>query len=113
MKKPVTQIQDGPEQPAHVKKKLSKKVQFLERVADSKKSALAARAGVKKKSHKQKRRKPLPDLASLADILAEVSQQPSQQIQQQEDSKHQNKQRGRTEQISTSKARRIVTYAAA
>ena len=104
--------QDGPRPPAHVKKKLTKKVQFLERVADSKQSALAARAGVHKKPHKRKnkRRKALPDLSSLADVLAQVERQPTLPSQQQ-DSKQQSKQKGRTEQITTSKARRVVTYA--
>ena len=105
--------QDGPRPPAHVKKKLTKKVQFLERVADSKQSALAARAGVHKKPHKRtnKRRKALPDLSSLVDVLAQVEQQPTQPSQQQQDSKQHSKQKGRTEQITTSRARRVVTYA--
>lgn len=110
VKAPEVESQDGLKQPAHLKKKLTKKVQFLERVADSKKGALAARAGVKKKSHKQRRKKALPDLSSLADILAEVGQQPNQLSQQPQESKQHNKQKGRTEQITTSKARRVVTY---
>ena len=115
-----TTAKDGLKAPAHVEKKLTKKVQFLRKVADSKQSALAATAGVHKNPHKRKdkrkdkRKKALPDLSSLADILAEVGQQPSQQqqqqSQQQQESKQQNKQKGRTEQISSSKARRVVTY---
>lgn len=111
-----TTAKDGLKAPAHVEKKLTKKVQFLRKVADSKQSALAATAGVHKKSHKRKdkRKKALPDLSSLADILAEVGQQSSQQqqqqSQQQQASKQQNKRKGRTEQISSSKARRVVTY---
>ncbi|KAL0047671.1 hypothetical protein WJX82_008955 [Trebouxia sp. C0006] len=73
---------DGPEPPSHVKKRLTKKLHFLERVADSKRQALSATAGIRKKAHKSKRQG--------------ADGQP-------------NKQKGRTEQINGSKARRAVT----
>ena len=109
------QVQDGPEPPGHVKKRLTKKLHFLERVADSKHKALAATAGIRKKPHKSKSRqkKVLPDLHSLAELLADVEQKQQKQAAKQDhtDANHTNKQKGRTEQINGSKARRTVTYA--
>lgn len=106
--------QDGPEPPGHVKKRLTKKLHFLERVADSKRQALAANAGIRKKSHKSKdkQQKPLPDLHSLAELLAEVGQKQQQQAPNkgQLGAEQPNKQKGRTEQINGTKARRTVTY---
>ena len=106
---------DGPEPPGHVKKRLTKKLHFLDRVADSKHKALAATAGIKKKPHKSKSRqkKALPDLNSLAELLAEVDQKQQKQAakQEQHGAVQTNKQKGRTEQINGSKARRNVTYA--
>jgi len=105
---------DGPEPPSHVKKRLTKKLHFLERVADSKRQALSATAGIRKKAHKSKHKqqKPLPDLSSLADLLAEVGQKQQQQAPEagQGADGQPNKQKGRTEQINGSKARRAVTY---
>lgn len=105
--------QDGPEPPGHVKKRLTKKLHFLERVADSKRQALAANAGIRKKSHKSKdkQQKPLPDLHSLAELLAEVGQKQQQQAPNkgQLGAEQPNKQKGRTEQINGTKARRTVT----
>ena len=105
---------DGPEPPGHVKKRLTKKLHFLERVADSKRQALSATAGIRKKAHKSKHKqqKPLPDLSSLADLLAEVGQKQHQQAPEagQGADGQPNKQKGRTEQITGSKARRAVTY---
>ena len=105
---------DGPEPPSHVKKRLTKKLHFLERVADSKRQALSATAGIRKKAHKSKhkQRKPLPDLSSLADLLAEVGQNQQQQAPEagQGADGQPNKQKGRTQQINGSKARRAVTY---
>ena len=105
---------DGPEPPGHVKKRLTKKLHFLERVADSKRQALSATAGIRKKAHKSKHKqqKPLPDLSSLADLLAEVGQKQQQQAPEagQGADGQPNKQKGRTEQITGSKARRAVTY---
>lgn len=107
---------DGPEPPSHVKKRLTKKLHFLERVADSKRQALSATAGIRKKAHKSKHKqqKPLPDLSSLADLLAEVGQKQHQQAAEagQGADGQPNKQKGRTEQINGSKARRAVTYVA-
>ena len=107
--------QDGPEPPGHVKKRLTKKLQFLERVADSKHKALAATAGIKKKPHKSKYRqkKAFPDLNSLAELLADVDQKQQKHADKQEQhgAVQTNKQKGRTEQINGSKARRNVTYA--
>ncbi|DBA71638.1 TPA: hypothetical protein ACH3X2_001097 [Trebouxia sp. C0005] len=104
---------DGPEPPSHVKKRLTKKLHFLERVADSKRQALSATAGIRKKAHKSKHKqqKPLPDLSSLADLLAEVGQKQHQQAAEagQGADGQPNKQKGRTEQINGSKARRAVT----
>lgn len=104
---------DGPEPPGHVKKRLTKKLHFLERVADSKRQALSATAGIRKKAHKSKHKqqKPLPDLSSLADLLAEVGQKQQQQAPEagQGADRQPNKQKGRTEQINGSKARRAVT----
>ena len=109
------QVQDGPEPPGHVKKRLTKKLHFLERVADSKHKALAATAGIRKKPHKSKSRqkKALPDLHSLAELLADVEQKQQKQAAKQDhtDADNTNKQKGRTEQINGSKARRTVTYA--
>jgi len=106
--------QDGPEPPGHVKKRLTKKLHFLERVADSKHQALAATAGIRKKRHKSKgkQKKALPDLNSLAELLAEVDQKQSQQApkESQGGTDQPNKQKGRTEQINGTKARRAVTY---
>lgn len=106
--------QSGPAPPGHVKKRLTKKLHFLERVADSKRQALSATAGIRKKPHKSrgKQQKPLPDLSSLADLLAVVDQKPQQQAPSasQEAPEKPNKQKGRTEQINGSKARRAVTY---
>lgn len=108
-------VQDGPQPPGHVKKRLTKKLHFLERVADSKHKALAATAGIKKKPHKSKSRqkKPLPDLQSLAELLADVEQKQAKQAAKQDQfgAEQTNKQKGRTEQINGSKARRTVTYA--
>lgn len=105
---------DGPEPPSHVKKRLTKKLHFLERVADSKRQALSATAGIRKKAHKSKHKqqKPLPDLSSLAELLAEVGQKQQQQAPEagQGAGGQPNKQKGRTEQINGSKARRAVTY---
>ena len=88
---------------------------FLERVADSKRQALSATAGIRKKPHKSKNKQhqPLPDLSSLADLLAVVDQKQQQEAPSasQEASEKPNKQKGRTEQINGSKARRAVTYA--
>ncbi|KAL3131159.1 hypothetical protein ABBQ38_000464 [Trebouxia sp. C0009 RCD-2024] len=105
-----TQVQDGPQPPGHVKKRLTKKLHFLERVADSKHKALAATAGIRKKPHKSKSRqkKALPDLHSLAELLADVEQKQAAK-QDGNDAEHTNKQKGRTEQINGSKARRTVT----
>ena len=104
--------QDGPEPPSHVKKRLTKKLHFLERVADSKIKAVAATAGIRKKPHKSKRKqqKALPDLSSLAELLADVDQKQQQPTDKEQQSAEQNKQKGRTEQINGSKARRNVTY---
>jgi len=105
---------DGPEPPTHVKKRLTKKLHFLERVADSKRQALSATAGIRKKAHKSKHKqqKLLPDLSTLADLLAEVGQKQQQQATEagQGADGQPNKQKGRTEQINGSKARRAVTY---
>lgn len=106
-------VQDGPEPPSHVKKRLTKKLHFLERVADSKHKALAATAGITKKRHKQKSRhqRALPDLSTLAELLADVDEKQQQQAhnEQQQGSEKTNKQKGRTEQINGSRARRTVT----
>ena len=92
---------------------MTKKLHFLERVADSKQQALAARSGIRKKKHKPKAKqaKALPDLSSLAELLAEVDQKQQQQDpkQQQQPEQQSNAHKGRTEQITGSKARRIVT----
>ncbi|KAL0022269.1 hypothetical protein WJX77_012411 [Trebouxia sp. C0004] len=102
---------DGPEPPSHVKKRLTKKLHFLEKVADSKLQALSATAGIRKKAHKSKHKqqKPLLDLNSLADLLAEVDQKQQALEAGQGDDGQPNKQKGRTEQINGSKARRAVT----
>lgn len=109
------QAQQGPSPPGHVKKKVTKKLHFLERVADSKQQALAARSVIRKKKHKSKAKqaKALPDLSSLAELLAEVDHKQQQQQQdpkqQQQPEQQSNTHKGRTEQITGSKARRIVT----
>ena len=103
----------GPSPPGHVRKKVTKKLHFLEKVAESKQQALAARPGIQKKKHKSKskQQKALPDLSSLAELLAEVDQKQQQQVpkQQQQPEQPGNTHKGRTEQITGSKARRMVT----
>ena len=105
--------QDVAVPPGHVTKRLNKKLHFLERVADSKQKALAARAGIRKKARKSrgKQQKPLPDLSSLAELLSEVDQKQQQQVARQgtENGVQQpNPRKGRTEQINSAKARRVV-----
>lgn len=103
------QSQDGPKPPGHVQKRLTKKIHFLQSVAKSNQQASAARAGVRKKSRKPKQ-KALPDLSSLADLLADVDKQQQVQESRQKSAEQQlNPQKGRTEQIRGSKARRAVT----
>ena len=96
-----------------MKKKVTKRLHFLERVADSKQQALAAPSGIRKKTHKSKAKqaKALPDLSSLAELLAEVDhkQQQEDPKEQQQPEQQSNTHKGRTEQITGSKARRIVT----
>ena len=104
--------QDRPAPPGHVTKHLNKKLHFLERVADSKQKALAARAGIRKKARKSRgqQQKALPDLSSLAELLAEVDQKQQQTSRQRNEAGVQqpNPHKGRTEQINSAKARRVV-----
>nr|BBC28446.1 ribosome biogenesis protein SLX9, homolog of Volvox carteri MT0044 [Yamagishiella unicocca] len=61
---------DGPAPPLHIQKKLTRKVQFLDKVTTHASNLLATKSGgVSKKSA----RKVLPDLSTLGAILEEVS----------------------------------------
>ncbi|KXZ46853.1 hypothetical protein GPECTOR_40g587 [Gonium pectorale] len=63
---------DGPAPPLRIQKKLTRKVNFLEKVSKSATSALATKAGgIGKKTG---RKKALPDLSTLGAVLDEVSQ---------------------------------------
>eukprot|EP00877_Chromochloris_zofingiensis_P009667 jgi/Chrzof1/4954/Cz15g06060.t1 len=84
MQPEVPQQIDGPAPPQHMQRKISRKVNFLEKVAASKKAVQQHKAGVKKK----RKVKPLPDLKALAGSLDELLaqqqvQKPKQQQQQQ------------------------------
>jgi hypothetical protein len=57
----------GPTPPAHVQRKLARKVKFLDRVASSKVKALAAVKSLKKRT--QRKKKVLPSLDTLAESL--------------------------------------------
>jgi hypothetical protein len=76
---------DGPLPPAHVQRKIARKVNFLDKVANSKAKVLAAKASIKKKV--SKKNKPLPSLNNLAESLSDILKQPnpnaaSQSLQQ-------------------------------
>lgn len=60
----------GPAPPAHVQRKVSRKVQFLQKVAQTNLALRKDQGGVQKKSRKG--RKPLPDLSTLADTLNDI-----------------------------------------
>nr|ADI46820.1 MT0044f [Volvox carteri f. nagariensis] len=64
---------DGPAPPLHVQKKLTRKVQFLSKVSDGA-SKLSVNKAVSKKSG---RKRALPDLSSLGEVLEEVSKRDS------------------------------------
>ncbi|KAG2493163.1 hypothetical protein HYH03_008585 [Edaphochlamys debaryana] len=61
---------DGPAPPLHIQKKLTRKVQFLEKVSKNTASLGAKSAGVSKKTG---RKKPLPDLSTLGAALDSVA----------------------------------------
>lgn len=69
---------DGPAPPAHLQRKITRKVKFSEKVASNQPLKVAA-GSVQKKTSK-KRRKPLPDLSSLTGTLDEVLDQRKQKV---------------------------------
>lgn len=57
----------GPAPPAHLQRKISRKIKFMDKVAAT--ASLAAKSNIKKKP----RRRPLPDLRSLSGVLSEAA----------------------------------------
>ncbi|GFR43215.1 hypothetical protein Agub_g4258, partial [Astrephomene gubernaculifera] len=62
---------DGPAPPLHIQKKLTRKVQFLDKVSANASTLAAKSGGVNKKTG---RKKALPDLSTLGAVLDEVAQ---------------------------------------
>lgn len=93
----------------HIERRLVKRVTFLKKVAASK---LAAKASVDTKHKQAKQTRPLPDLSSLGEVLTEelaAAQLQQQQLEQCQPKSRQRKGKGRTEQVSGSRARRLIT----
>ncbi|KAG2426372.1 hypothetical protein HYH02_014800 [Chlamydomonas schloesseri] len=61
---------DGPAPPLHIQKKLARKVQFLDKVSTNASTLRTSKSGVNKKTG---RKKALPDLSTLGEVLDEVS----------------------------------------
>ena len=96
---------DGPPPPNHLKRQVIRKQHFLEQLERSGKAALAAKRTVSTKRKGARRAaKPLPDLSSLDDILRQVQEAPAMPAAGKKASS-----RGRTEQVSSTKARRLIT----
>ncbi|GBF95091.1 hypothetical protein Rsub_07675 [Raphidocelis subcapitata] len=95
--------QPGPLPPQHVQRKVNRKVKFLERVAASKKAALAATGGGVAKKRKAKS-KPLPTLDSLAGALSAVEAA----VSDSKASKAKQSDKGRGSSVKRLKARRAI-----
>lgn len=92
----------GPKPPQHLQRKITKKVKFFEKVAQSSTAAaLSVQKGVKKKKSKAKSQ--LPDLQSLAGELEQLAGL------QQQDKQPQRSGKGTKSSIKRSKARLAVT----
>jgi hypothetical protein len=98
----------GPKPPQHLQKKITRKVKFFEKVAQSSATAaLHAKQGVKKKRGKAKAA--LPDLSSLAGELEQLAGLQDKSAQQQGQSKQQQRSgKGTQRSIKRSKARLAV-----
>lgn len=99
----------GPKPPQHLQKKITRKVKFFEKVAQSSASAaLHAKKGVKKKRGKAK--SALPDLRSLAGELEQLAglQENDNQQQGQQQQQQQRSGKGTKSSIKRSKARLAV-----
>ncbi len=95
----------GPPPPNHLKRQIIKKQHFLEQLERSSQAALAAKHTVTTKRKGARRAaKPLPDLSSLDDILRQVQEAPAKPAAGKKAGS-----RGRTEQVSSTKARRLIT----
>nr|BCL66213.1 hypothetical protein [Volvox reticuliferus]BCL66281.1 hypothetical protein [Volvox reticuliferus] len=68
---------EGPAPPLHVQKKLARKVNFLTKVSDTA-SKLAVNKLSRGVSKKSKRKKSLPDLSSLGEVLEEEAKRASE-----------------------------------
>jgi hypothetical protein len=101
----------GPKPPQHLQKKITKKVQFFEKVAQSSTAAaLQAKKGLRKRKGKAK--SALPDLQSLAGELEQLAGLHDGQSQQQGQSKQQQRSgKGIKSSIKRSKARLAVGIA--
>ena len=96
---------DGPPPPNHLKRRVIKKQHFLEQLERTSKAALAAKRTVSTKRRGARRAaKPLPDLSSLDDILRQVQEAPAKPAAGKKAGS-----KGRTEQVSSTKARRLIT----
>ena len=96
---------DGPPPPNHLKRRVIKKQHFLEQLERSSQAALAAKRTVSTKRKGARRAaKPLPDLSSLDDILRQVQEAPAKPGAGKKAGS-----KGRTEQVSSTKARRLIT----
>eukprot|EP00879_Flechtneria_rotunda_P017034 GHRR01017838.1.p1 GENE.GHRR01017838.1~~GHRR01017838.1.p1 ORF type:complete len:175 (+),score=66.63 GHRR01017838.1:385-909(+) len=95
----------GPKPPQYLQRKITRKVKFLEKVAQSSTAAALKlqQKGVSKKRKKQQ----LPSLESLAGQIEEMTGQLNGQQQHQQDSKRPG--RGKSSSIKRSKARLAVT----
>jgi hypothetical protein len=98
----------GPKPPPHLQKKITRKVKFFEKVAQSSATAaLHAKQGVKKKKGKAK--SALPDLRSLAGELEQLAGlQDGQGQQQGQPQQQQRSEKGTKSSIKRSKARLAV-----
>jgi hypothetical protein len=98
----------GPKPPQHLQKKITKKVKFFEKVAQSSTAAaLQTKKGLKKRKGKAK--SVLPDLQSLAGELEQLAGLQDSQPQQQGQSKQQQRSgKGTKSSIKRSKARLAV-----
>ncbi|GAX73553.1 hypothetical protein CEUSTIGMA_g1004.t1 [Chlamydomonas eustigma] len=90
---------EGPAPPKHLQRKISKKVNFLDKVAQSKAAALSAKPVI----HKKVPMKTALDLSSLSGIIGELGPSLNQQSQQ----KSLMNSRGNVKSLNKEKARRV------
>ncbi|KAF6257286.1 hypothetical protein COO60DRAFT_1640105 [Scenedesmus sp. NREL 46B-D3] len=105
----VAEAATGPKPPQHLQKKITRKVKFIDKVAQSSTAAaLQANKGLKKK--KRKRKSALPDLQSLAGELEQLAGLQDSEGQQQAQQKRQQQRSGKgtKSSIKRSKARLAV-----